>query len=365
MPQLFIENLSVPPNIKLALLELSKKYALEREVVKGANGYLFFGKNRVLASDIAIKIYYWGSDKKYHAEPQHLAQIQSPNVLSVFDAGYIDNEWAYFVTPLCAGGDLDDLLSRMSVGNIQAIDMTTQILNGLSFLHAARFLHRDLKPANIYVNGNSTAVIGDFGSLKRLPEGQSTIPSSSHALLYRPPESIDTNDYTFLGDVYQVGIIFYQLLGGCLPYEETSWLTKQELVHFNLLNSPADRSIYVNQCIHGKIKKGKIVNIETLPAWVPDTIRRVLRKACHIHPERRFSSPSDFMAKLNEIRPIVKDWRIIDGNPTVISPTSYRIVCNGGFYGVQKRKGVAQWRNDTTITGNDIGNLVDAINEKI
>jgi serine/threonine protein kinase len=365
MAELFVASLSVPAKIKLALSELSKKYVLEREVTKGANGYLFFGKNRVLGTTIAVKIYYWGSDKRYHAEPQHLAQINSPNVLSVFDAGYIDSEWAYFVTPFCIGGDLDDLLSRMDVGNLKAIDITTQILSGLSFLHADRLLHRDLKPANIYLDENNAAVIGDFGSLKRLPEGQTSIPSSSHALLYRPPESIDTNEYCYLGDVYQAGMVFYQLLGGNLSYEETSWLTKQELAHYNQLKSPADKSIYIDQCIHAQIKKGKVVKIDSLPPWVSDNIRKVLRKACHVDRNKRFASPADLMAKLNEIRPHVRDWCVICGCPTVVAPTSYRITVEEELFRAQKRKGDGQWRNDFGIVANSLSEVVNTINEKI
>lgn len=364
MSELLVANLSVPPKIKAALADLSKKYAIEREVTKGANGYLFFGKNRVLGTVIAVKIYYWGSDKRFHAEPQHLAQINSPNVLSVFDAGYIDNEWAYFVTPYCVGGDIDDLLSKTIVGNLLAIDIASQILSGLSFLHAERLLHRDLKPANIYLSGENAAIIGDFGSLKKLPDGHTAIPSSSHALLYRPPESIDSNEYTFLGDVYQAGIVFYQLLGGYLPYEETAWLSKPELAHYNLLTSSADKSIYVDQCIHAQIKKGRVVDVGTLPEWVPDNVKRIVRKACNVQPNKRFESPADFMAKLNEIRPAVKDWRIVDGHATLIDATSYRIIMNKDVCAVQKRKGNGQWRNDSTISADSFEGIVRAIDAK-
>lgn len=365
MSELLVANLSVPQKIKAALADLSKKYAIEREVAKGANGYLFFGKNRVLGTMIAIKIYYWGSDKRFHAEPQHLAQINSPNVLSVFDAGYIDNDWAYFVTPYCVGGDIDDLLSTTNLGNLQAINIASQILNGLSFLHAERLLHRDLKPANIYLDNENTAIIGDFGSLKKLPEGHVAIPSSSHALLYRPPESIDSNEYTFLGDIYQAGIVFYQLLGGCLPYEETAWLSKQELAHYNLLRASADKSIYVDQCVHAQIKKGRVVQVSTLPDWVPDNVRRIVRRACNVQPKKRFETPADFMAKLNEIRPAVKDWRIVNGHPTVVATTSYRIVTNEDSYAVQKRKGNGQWRNDSTISLDSFKGIVRAIDARV
>jgi eukaryotic-like serine/threonine-protein kinase len=93
--------------------------------------------------------------------------MQSRKILSVFDAGYIDDRWAYFVTPYCTGGDLDDLLERSKIGNLKALDLVANILKGLSHLHSQQLLHRDIKPSNVYINEVGEAVIGDFGSVKK------------------------------------------------------------------------------------------------------------------------------------------------------------------------------------------------------
>lgn len=365
MSLLSIDTLSVPLTIKTALIALSQKYTIERAVMKGANGHLFFGTNRILSTSVAIKFYYWGSDRRFHAEPQLLAEIKSPNVISVHDAGYIDHQWAYFVTPLCANGDLDDLLSRTDIGNLKAVNITAQILNGLSYLHAQRLIHRDLKPANIYLHEDNTAVIGDFGSIKRLPVGQSAIPASNHAIIYRPPESISTREFGFSGDVYQVGIVLYQLLGGYLPYDETAWLSKKELAHYEQLADSTDRTIFADQCIHNRIRKGKVIDINTLGPWVPDALRKVVRKACHLDKNSRFASPADFMAKLNEIRPEIKDWSLVDGYPTLNSATRYRIITEGSELRVQKQRDSDQWRLDTSVRSNILSDIIAEINARV
>jgi eukaryotic-like serine/threonine-protein kinase len=362
MAELYLANLNVPKVIKEALIKFSEKYSLEREAEKGANGFLFFGKNKVLGTAIAIKIYYWGNDRKFHAEPQSLSLIRSANVIAVFDAGYIDESWAYFVTPYCSGGDVEDLLCGSAVGNLKAIALVAQILNGLSHLHAQRFLHRDLKPSNIYLDSVGSAVIGDFGSIVKLPEGQSTIPASSNSLLYRPPESIRSLEYGFTGDVYQVGIILYQLLGGYLPYEDTAWLSKHELSHFAQLVSHPDRSIYVDQCVNAKIARGKIIDIDHLPPWVCDQLKRVIRKACNNDPEKRFETAAHFLAQLNKIQSEVLDWKIADGYPMLNATTSYRVVEAQGIFSVQKRRGAAAWRNDSSIAERSLAEAVAAIN---
>ena len=111
------------------------------------------------------------------------------------------------------------------ISNRTALEYSYQILSGLSCLHSERFLHRDLKPSNIYLTEGNIAVIGDFGSVKKLPDGEQSISASSHSILYRSPESINLKKYGISGDIYQVGVILYQLLGGILHYDGMAWLS--------------------------------------------------------------------------------------------------------------------------------------------
>lgn len=363
MSSLFIEGINAPNEIKAALKNLSKDYQIIREVTKGSNGYLFFGINRILNTKVAIKFYYWGGDAGYHAEPNVLAQIRSENVLSVHNAGLLDNEWAYFVTPYCPKGDLDDVLARTKFGNIAAIDLTCQLLNGISYLHERRFLHRDLKPANIYIGETSQAIIGDFGSIKTLPENTDAIPASSHSVLYRPPESVVNNKYGFLSDIYQCGIVLFQLLGGNLPYSEIAWLSRQERNHYNSLTDSVDKTIFADQCLKTKICKGKILDISSLPPWVSENLKRTIRKAVNIVPEKRFQSASAFHVHLNNLKASVPNWSLIENHPVLKSSTSYRIV-NESEIIVQKRRDNGKWRRDNSIQASNISEAVAAINEK-
>ena len=317
-----------------------------------------------MQTKVTVKFYYWGGDPRFHAEPTALAALAGQNILPVQSAGLLDGEWAYFVTPFCQSGDLDDLLDSSSIGNIEAIDRTCQILSGVGVLHEQRYVHRDLKPANIYVGGNSESIIGDFGSIKLVPEGQESIPASSHAVLYRPPESVETNSYGFVGDIYQCGMVLFQLLGGPLPYDETSWLSRSERKTYNELSNEADRSIYADQCIKAKIIRGKIVDASKLPPWVPEVLKRTVRKATHIDPERRFRSISAFHAHLNNNRSRVPDWRITDGDPHLRSQPQFK-VCeeNGEYFAVKSRTG-EQWRHDNSFNGNNIYELVQEISAR-
>ncbi|MDX4953504.1 serine/threonine protein kinase [Delftia acidovorans] len=363
MTRLYIEGSSAPPEIKNSLLEFSKSIEFQREDSKAANGYVFFGTNRVTGTLVTIKYYYWGGKAEYHAEPRQLAQIDAQNVLKILDAGLIDAKWAYFMTPTCTGGDLDLVLESSPLGVKSALDYTYQALSGLSHLHGSRFLHRDIKLANLYLTEGDSVVIGDFGSVKRLPEAASTIPASSHSLAYRPPETIISNSYGIPGDIYQCGLVLYQLLGGNLAYDGLAWLSKRELSQLETFATPQDKEDFIDRCIKAKIAAGRAIDLKSLPPWVPKSIRRIINKACHVDAAQRFQSASALMAKIHELRPSVPDWQVIEGCPTLIAKTRYRIVSNDDGLSVQKRAG-ADWRNDNTCSGTTLEELVESITLK-
>jgi serine/threonine protein kinase len=260
-----IENVDVPSPIKAKLLELGGNISFQRQSRKGSNGWLFFGVNKISRQPVAVKFYDWGGDQTYHAEPRHLAAIASENVIQILDASHVDGNYAYFLTPYYRNGDLDEELCRGNYGNIKSINFVRDILSGLSHLHAASLLHRDLKPQNILVSDVRRAVIGDFGSVKKIPEGRDSVPGSGHSIIYRPPESVVSGLYAIPGDIYQVGMVLFQLLGGSLPYEESAWLNVKELATYRSIADGVDRQIYANDRIKEKIRRGTVVNIATLP----------------------------------------------------------------------------------------------------
>lgn len=362
MPKLNLDNISVPTAIKSKLKDLSKSIAFDKQSRKGGNGWLFFGTNQVHSQRVAVKFYDWGGDPKFHAEPKHLSTLNSDNIIFVMDAAFVDTDYAYFVTPFHARGDLDDELERGIIENLRAVAMTRDVLSGLSHLHAANLLHRDLKPQNLLLSDDDHAIIGDFGSVKHLPDGQTTVPGSGHSLIYRPPESVQTEVYGVAGDIYQVGVLLYQLLGGYLPYEESLWLNSQQLKKYRTISDPIDRQIFANDVIKSLIERGKIINISSLPPWVCTQLRRTISKACNIDPTKRFGSCSEFLAKMNSIRPNIRDWRVEEGCPTRHGKNIYRIIYDSrnGIYRVQKR-GTGQWRFDNSFNGTSVKEIVKEI----
>lgn len=365
MSVLNIDALNVPAPIREKLRELSQSILIEKESDKGSNGWLFFGTNNLTKQKVALKFYNWAGDHSYHAEPANLALLKSENVTKVMNAAYVDGDYAFFETPFYIKGDLENELLKGRPSNLRAIGLARNVLSGLSYMHAKSLLHRDLKPENIFLSDDEFAIIGDFGSVKYIPDGEQTVPGSGHSLIYRPPESVNSGQYGKPGDLYQVGILLYQLLGGSLPYDETSWLTGSQLIRYNQFEDPIDQQLYATDIVCRRIKSGRIVDIKTMPVWVDDNLKRVISKACNSNPARRFQSSSEFLAQLGRIRTGINDWAIEDGYPTRHNGTHYRIItnANSGVASVQKRRN-GPWRNDRTLSGENLVALVQEINQK-
>ncbi|MBN1497537.1 MAG: protein kinase, partial [Spirochaetes bacterium] len=259
-----IDLSTAPLPIKNKLKELNSAITFHKQSNSGSNGWLFFGINNIHSQKVAIKFYDWSSSSDYHAEPKYLASISADNVIPILDAAYVDNDYAYFITPYMEKGDLDSEISTGVRGNCRAIFLARDLLIGLSHLHSKNLLHRDLKPQNIFISDDNKAIIGDFGSVKKIPDDQTNVPGSGHSLIYRPPESVNNSLYGITGDIYQVGIILFQLLGGYFPYGEASWLSPIELKRYREIQDSIDRQIYANDCIKRRISKGKIIDIKSL-----------------------------------------------------------------------------------------------------
>lgn len=304
-----------PEPLHGALQELSKVNDITSFGTKGANGYIVFGTNKVLNRPIVTKFYYWENGD--HAEPELLAKLEHPNILKVYHAASIDEDYAFFTTKHCSGGDLDSVIHLRRVKLLDTTDIAMQVSSGVAFLHGHSYVHRDLKAENVFCD-EGNYVIGDFGSVARCDATGYTQTLTKHSLIYRPPESVGTNDYLKAGDIYQLGILLYQLLGGHFPYDERDWLnTKQQKIYES--KAPGwDRQSFATSVIEGRITKGSLLDLSSLPSFVPTSLKTIIRRATRVKAGDRYKSVSDFIAALNNVKGKLPDWRIDD------VPTLYR-----------------------------------------
>lgn len=331
-----------PEEIRNAISALQEHYEDFEENNRGANGYLFFAKNRVSRQEVAIKFYCGEPGERQHDEPRQLAAISSPHVLSILDARMISGNWGYFITLRCSEGDLDDLIRTIPSAHT-AVDAAIAVCHGVSAIHAQDMVHRDLKPGNIMLDGG-TPKIADFGSVRAL-DGNDSTRASRHSILYRPPESFESNEYGKRGDIYQIGLVTYQMLGGELSYNGEDYLNRNERKEYAAISDNIDRALYVDSVIARRAREGSLIKMTSLPLWVSSAAKRCLNQLVDPDPHQRIGSISEAAAILTRVRALVKDWRW-DGLNAVLDIGDKQIVIrptiDGYYEAVQIKNGVTR-----------------------
>jgi serine/threonine protein kinase len=360
-----VDSLGLPDEIANEVVRLSTTYEFEKLSDKGQNGYLFMAFNTVLKRRVAIKFYFWADGSREHIEPQSLASVQSQNVIEVLDAAFVGDEWAMFVTPFCENGDVDRFREKNRFGLRESIRFAAGLLDGVASLHQRGFVHRDLKPENLLVSHDRCPLIADFGSVRYIPDGQPDVSGSGHAVLYRPPESFATARYDRRGDLYQCGIVLFQILGGRLPYSYHEYLTNSEREQYLELMDDFERSRLIESAISKKASAGTLLDYGSLPAFVPTQVKTVIKRAVNVDPDKRFQSASDFMNKLNSLTNKVVDWRYENSAAVAISNgTKFRVSQDGTNFVAEQDKGKG-WRRIPRVEPSTKNKMIKEIETRV
>lgn len=287
--------------------------AIDRYSDVGCNGFVYFGKHNIFGERVALKFYYVDKGGLSHKEPQIMRELSQNhvNILKVHDAKMISDKYAYFLTPEICGGDLDSFFRNTNLSTLSIIEIIQDILKGLSQMHKRpyRLVHRDLKPNNILIdNLSNRAIIADFGSIKHIPLQKSEIVASKNSLVYRPKEAVVNNLYSFQSDIYQAGIILYQLLGGFFPIAIADWLTQSQYQKAMNIKDGFEQHSFIERIIDDKIIRDKLLDYDSLPLYTDKKLKSIIKTATSPNLAKRYGSASEFLSELMMYKNKAIDW---------------------------------------------------------
>lgn len=212
---------------------------------------------------------------RFQREAIMLAQLQHPHILPVFDYGQEDG-YSYIVMPFLQNGTLAELFLVRRRTLPEILQIMTQVGSALGYAHARGMIHRDVKPSNVLIDEQGNCLLTDFG-LARMVEMSSDKLTSAGAIMgtpaYMSPEqgkgavSVDGRS-----DLYALGIIFYEMLTGQVPYKDDFPLG----VVIKHIRDP-------------------LPSARELEPNLSDAIERVLIKSLAKDPNERYQTADDFI----------------------------------------------------------------------
>jgi len=216
---------SQPPPVKGTVTmrtlppEMTEKYVESEFIGKGGFARVFKAKRKDGAF-VAVKVPIdldESTGKSFIAEMQNWTKFTHPNIVKIYD--YNIMPFPYFEEELC-DSSLDRLKKPLDCA--QAAWIIFNVCEGLKYAHARQVIHRDLKPQNILLK-NGIPKISDWGLSKVVTESTSSM-TTSFTPYYAAPEQVTNKPKDQRTDIWQVGIILYELVTGSLPFTGDSML---------------------------------------------------------------------------------------------------------------------------------------------
>jgi len=198
---------------------LNERYRLEAELGRGGMGVVYRGHDLLLDRPVAVKVLTHQAvsgqgQERLLREAKAAAQLNHPNIVSVFDAGQSAG-MAYIVMELVEGRSLH-AVPPADLGAVLTI--TIQICAALDHAHARGIIHRDLKPENVLVTPAGTAKLMDFGLAHSIASRMTTEGTLIGTVFYLPPEQALGQPLDGRADLYSLGVMLYELTAGHLPF---------------------------------------------------------------------------------------------------------------------------------------------------
>jgi eukaryotic-like serine/threonine-protein kinase len=215
--------------------------------------------------------------KLFFTEASLAGKLEHPHIAQIYDAG-IGQDSGYIVMEYVPGGTMERFCAPENLLPLpQVVDVVFKCTRALAYAHMQGVTHRDIKPGNIlYAAEPADVRIGDFGLALNVG-AETTQITGVGSPAYMSPEQIREELVDHRTDLYSLGVVMYQLLTGKLPFQGTN---KFSMIYQITQYDPPPPS--------------------SLRPGVPESLDRVVRRAMHKEPAKRYHSGDEFAEELIE-----------------------------------------------------------------
>ena len=257
------------------------RYHIQRYIGKGGMADVYEAIDTISKYEVAIKICRDDVESKEEMYQRFLYEIKIAaaiqnhyNIIKIYDYGKTKEQLPYMITEFLYGQTLRDVIdTKRNLGLEETCYIISQLLDALDELHTRGIIHRDVKPQNIYLLPDSTVKLGDFGisifvsEVSNINEVNKIIGTPQ----YMAPELAMGKKASFLSDIYAVGITFFELLVGSVPFngDDPNGILKKQI-------------------------EQPFPNASNYRTSIPDELVKIINKACEKNPKNRFQNVKEF-----------------------------------------------------------------------
>jgi tetratricopeptide (TPR) repeat protein len=261
---------------------LAGRYRIHELVGVGGMGVVYRAVDETLGVEIAIKVLRpdLGADPRitdrFRSELVLARQVTHRNVVRIHDLG-AHEDLRFLTMRFVKGRSLREILERDRRLPLEhATRIVRQVAEGLAQAHEAGVIHRDLKPGNILIDGEQNAYITDFGVARSLTQDGMTRDGAIVGTPdYLSPEQIAGEPLDGRTDLYALGIVFFEMLSGELPFR------------------PGSTAEMLAQRLSGRPRELSQIGVQ-----VPSRIRALIRRCLERNPSRRYPNAAALIADL-------------------------------------------------------------------
>ena len=264
---------------------IDERYKIKSLLGEGGMATVFLTDDLIARKEVALKIIKEDTLKnpvnltRFEREARAAASLNHQNIVRVINIGTCEGR-PYMVNELIKGQTLREVLNvRGKFSLLESCDIMYQLCSAILHAHQHNVINRDIKPQNVYITNDSTIKLGDFGiatfgNASRVTRSE-VVVGSVH---YLAPEISQGNPASIKSDIYALGITFFELLTGKVPFDDESPVTVA-LKHI----------------------KDKMPSIRKFNNKVPQCIEKIINKACDKNPSNRYKSVADMRKDIDRI----------------------------------------------------------------
>lgn len=310
------------------------RYKIRRPLGEGGMGTVYLAEQREpFRRRVALKVVRLGMDTsqvlaRFEQERQALAMMEHANIARILDAGATPKGRPYFVMEYIEGVPITLYCDRRRLTIPQRLDLFLAVCHAVQHAHQKGVIHRDLKPSNLIVmeeDGAPIPKVIDFGIAKATDQRaiENTLLTQFGQMIgtpeYASPEQADvtTGDVDERSDVYSLGVLFYELLIGTVPFEATRLRQAGIAEMLRIIReedaAPLSRKLATMDSAANGIAACRQTDTASLRRLVDGDLNRIAIKALEKVRERRYSSVTEFAA---DIKRYVEHRPVLASSPT-------------------------------------------------